>query len=287
MYNAPEKYPSQNFDILFGRFLNFGALVDESGFNWVIPGDVYKKYIKHFGDFTPILIKFGFKTSESGGNIILNNEKYPLFLKYYYRFCEVASKCGTGVLSCDFSAFIKKRKFTLDDFLRTQSDKNKVYFKELHEYATGKGAKLKTDNPYRRYRYIYKKQHIVFFEMSAICVNYNEPYYSSRKIDSRVSFDIFMAEVDKQPDRDELIKYLYNTIHLCDSCRGRKAGPKNSDERCNFWIDFDGIKCMAAACCPDITKRYNPQKSQGYTDYDIKMLKRMIDIRFAQIDNIK
>jgi hypothetical protein len=179
---------------------------------------------------------------------------------------------------------LQKNINSIDDFLRTQSDKNKMYFIDLHKYAIDKGAKIETHNQYRRYRYIYKNEYILLFEMRpSIIVPYNNQY--SRKRDSWVSFNLFMTEVVKQHDKDELIRYIQNKICVCSACSDRKVGPKKNGECCGHWLDIYGIKRMAASCHPEIEISLNPKESQGSIDYDIKMSKRMMDIRVMQIDN--
>lgn len=286
MYNKPEQYRSLHFDLLFSRFIKFGALIDESGFNWVIPSDAFKK-IKHFGDFETVLMKFGFRLSKAGSHTMLSNEKYPLFLKYWYPLFKTCQKRGMSIMSCDFRLFTKKFKLTIDDFLCTQTDKDKATFKEFNEYAISKGAKLETNFQYRKFRYIYKNECILIFENiemnPCIVVPYNNQY--SKKRDSWISFDLFIAKALKQPDKDELIKYIQNEICICSACSGRKVGPKKSDECCGHWLDIHGVRRMAATCHPEISKCHNLKESHEYTDYDVQMLKRMIDIRISQIDD--
>jgi hypothetical protein len=176
----------------------------------------------------------------------------------------------------------KKSKITIDDLLCTKTGRDKKYFTELHEYAISKGTKLETHNQYRRFRYIYKKEYVLVLD-PYISVQYNNQY--SRKRDSWVSFNLFMDEIEKQPDKDELIKYVQKEICVCHSCSNRKVGPKNENERCGHWLDIYGVKRYAAACHPEISKVHIPKELQIYTDYDIQMLKRMMDIRIEQINN--
>jgi len=44
---------------------------------------------------------------------------------------------------------------------------------------------------------------------------------------------------------------------------------------------------LLAGCHTDIYKWKAPKNNLIYTDYDIKMLKRLIDVRFEQIDNFQ
>ena len=282
MYAQPEKYSNHKIDLFFTLYIKYGARLDESGQNWIIPSEAHKKYMKKFCDFVSVFSMYGFKISETGNSAILSNEKYPLFLKYWYSYIGLCQKRGVSILSCDFRVFVPKFKFTFDDLLRTKSDKEKVYFTELHEYAIGKGAKLETNNQYRRYRYIYKNEYVLVLD-PYIAVQYNNQY--SNKRNSWTSFDLFMAVVEKQSDKDELIKYIQKEICVCNACKSRKAGSKKADERCGHWLDIHGVRRMAAACHPEISKCHIPVESQSYTDYDTKLLKRMMDMRFEQINH--
>ena len=176
----------------------------------------------------------------------------------------------------------EKRKLTIDDLLCTKTGKDKVHFKELHDYAIGIGTKLETNNPYRRFRYKYKNDYVLVLD-PYIAVQYNNQY--SRKRDSWVSFDFFVAVIEKQPDKDELIKYLQKEICICTACSNRKVGPKKDDECCGHWLDIYGVRRRVASCHPEISKCHILKESQIYTDYDIQMLKRMMDIRIIQINN--
>ena len=175
-----------------------------------------------------------------------------------------------------------KTKPTFDDLLRTKPDAEKFLYANLHEYAVAKGAKLETNSPYRRYRYSYKGEYVLVLD-PYVAVQYNNQY--SRKRDSRESFAEFISIAEKQPDSDALIKYIQNEICLCNACKSRKAGPKNNAERCGHLLDIRGVKRLAAACHPEISKCHFPEGPRVYTERDVNMLKRMMDIRFMQIDN--
>ena len=176
----------------------------------------------------------------------------------------------------------KKKKLSIDDLLHTKNGGEKNLFSELHDYAIKSGMKLETQNKYRRFRYIYKKEYILVLD-PYIAVQYNNQY--SKKWNSWTLFDYFMTEVEKQQDRDELIKYIQKEICVCHACSNRKIGPKKDDECCGHWLNISGVKRKVAACHPEISKCHIPKEFQVYTDYDIKMLKRLMDIRIAQINN--
>ena len=85
--------------------------------------------------------------------------------------------------------------------------------------------------------------------------------------------------VERQEDKDEIIKYIQGGICVCNACNGIKK----ANQRCGKWIDINGERRLASMCHPAISK-YRRGKDISYTDYDIEMMKRMIDIRVVQID---
>jgi hypothetical protein len=137
MYTHPDQYPCLHIDLVFSNFIRRGAILDENGYNWIIPSDVYKKYVRyHNGDFETLFQKFGFSIAETGSNTILSNEEYPLFLKYWYLTPQLSGNRSSNPSMCDFRVFAEKRyKPTFDDVLYPQSDRDKVYLKDLYEYA--------------------------------------------------------------------------------------------------------------------------------------------------------
>ena len=281
MYCKHANYSSQNLDLLLNRFIRFGR-IDESGCNLILPADAFKKHTRNFENFKNVFDSRGFIVSEIDNEILLRNSRYPLLLKYLYAYSKPSQKYGVNVVSCDFRVFTKKYKLTLDDFLRTQSDKYKIVFTNLHDYAIAKGAKLDTHNQYRRYTYIYKSEYILVFGMKpSIVVPYNNQY--SKKRDSWIAFDLFMSEVEKQEDKENLIQYIQDNILLCNACKGRKIGPKTQSECCGHLLDIYGVKRLAASCHPEIEKSFTVNESQESINYNLKMIKRMIDIRVSQI----
>lgn len=282
MYRNHVKYASQNFELLFSRLIKFGAVIDESGFNWIISDDVFELHVSRYENFETESDNLGFKTSRIDNKILLTNVKYPLFLKYWYPLLKLSQKYGVSALSCDFRLVEKKYKLTVDDFLRVQSDKNKPYFIELHQYAISKGAKITTRDQYRRYRYKYKDETVLVLEMRpSVVVLYNNQY--SQKRNPWTSFDLFISEIEKQGDKEELIKYMQDHIAICHACADRSKGPKKKNECCGHLLNIHGVEYLAASCHTEIEQYLSPDDSQEAIDYSLKMLKRMIDIRIAQI----
>jgi len=175
----------------------------------------------------------------------------------------------------------KKHKMGINDLLKTKTQEEGIY-KDLHDYAISKNLKLETNNKYRRFRYSYKKEYVLVLD-PYISVQYNNQY--SKKRNSWESFDLFLKIVEKQSDKNELIKFIQKEICLCHSCAYRKIGPKNDDECCGHWLNIYGVKRKVASCHPEFSKCHLKKELQIYTDYEIKLLKRMIDIRILQIES--
>jgi len=175
----------------------------------------------------------------------------------------------------------EKRKFSINDLFDKKTQDEIHIFKELHNYAIKNNLKLETHNQYRRYRYSYKKEYVLVLD-PYIAVQYNNQY--SKKRNSWDSFDLFLKIIEKQPDKNKLIKFIQKEICLCHSCKYRKIGPKKEEECCGHWLDIYGVRRKAAACHPEISKCHLDKEFQTYSNMDIKMLKRMIDIRILQID---
>ena len=208
-------------------------------------------------------------------------QKYPLFCKYYKLFLDASTNRKVNrdsyVTYRDFRIFATKYKRSIDDLLRVLPDKLKGYALEMHEYVLSKGVKLESHIYYSRFRYKHKKQSILSLSKNSwrgvpldIAVPYNK-------------FSTFMQMVDLQADHKELTSYIQKEICACDAC----AGAKNVNKRCSKrWVEINGKKRLLASCHSDISKWKAPKSNLAYTDYDIKMLKRLVDIRFDQVNGL-
>ena len=178
----------------------------------------------------------------------------------------------------------KRIKPTLDDLLRPLSATEQAYFLELHEYAAAKGMKVKIENE-AYFRYAYKKLYSLVLRTSPTRIIVP---YELKNIPDK--FERFLEIAEKQPDADALIKYIQDNIGICDGCaantasreRNRKKGIKKS---CGYyWVDIREARRLS--CFASTINKYRYGKNTIYNDEDIQMLKRMIDIRVIQIDNI-
>ena len=204
----------------------------------------------------------------------LTNERYPLFMKYWLRLQE-----RTSPLYCDFRVFSPGYRLsrTRDDLLRPLSDWDKLYAAELYDYALTKGAKRLSYNQYKPYCFVYRKKHVlVLYNNDGIfaAVPYMNQYTAG---DVAGELQEFIAAARRQPDGAELIAYIQKEITLCAHC---------GNANCNgHTVDVAGVKRRLAYCHTEIGKAHRPEGERGHSDYDITMLKRMIDVRLLQIDN--
>lgn len=265
MYINPSKYtdnrPFTYSVYLFNWMLRDGAVPSENGLCWIIPVS-QKNFENHFSYLAP----FGFTYVDKGEYKIMSNDKYPLLLKYW-RIMEQLGPKGSAerwgyIQICDFRLFSKTRKNTLDDLLRTISDRNRLYFKELHDYVINKGAKREPNINGGSYKY--KNERVLVFDQNISCILI--PYFGQ--------LERFINEAKKQPDKEKLISYIQNELVLCRNC-----GSKNCSGRS---VEVEGVKRMICVCHEEIGKLHKPDFE--YNDDDITMLKRLIDIKFSLID---
>ena len=222
---------------------------------------------------------------------IQKNDKYPLLQKYMNDFVSLvwslapkAAGMNWGiVLNCDFRCFGNVKTQSIDDLLYTLSDQDRICFKELHDYVIAKGAKKESG----RYRYKYKSEHI-------ICFDWKPSIFISYKLKTGNSFESYISELSKQPDNVELLDYIQNETSICNHCGLSTCktyveflicAPRNRKRHRHFAVvDTNKIKIgdmeLNRGCLyhlDDVT--------QSFKDDEIKMMKRLIDIRFSQIDN--
>jgi len=223
---------------------------------------------------------------------IKKNDKYPLLQKYMNEFVSLvwsrkpkaAGHNWEIIQKCDFHCFSNIKVQGIDDLLYDLSDQNRVCFKELHDYVITKGGKKESG----RYRYKYKTEHI-------ICFDWKPSIFISWKLKSGNSFESFISELNKQPDKADLLNYIQNETTICNYC-----GLSN----CKTYVEF-------FICTPHGRKRhhhfaFNDTKkikidgmelnrgclyhlddvTKSFSESEIKILKRLLDIRFKQIDNV-
>ena len=261
MYNSPADYS-------MARPLDYVLWV----FTWVtgkrrVPVNVKKRK----GLYEHILgrmRRFGFVLDGEA----FTNARYPLFMQYWALLPE-------GPHLCDFRPFAPnyKQGRTRDDLLRPLPDQLKAYFNELYDYALTKGAKRLPYNPYKLYCFVYKKKHVLIFDNIGmfVTVPYMNQYTSD---DAAQELQRFVSIARQQPDGAQLVAYIQQEITLCGKPR---CGNPNCHGRV---VDIAGAKRHASCCRTEIGKAHRSESEREYTDYDIAMLKRMIDVRILQID---
>lgn len=287
MYNNPDQYSGYNPYGMF-RLLDDvaeNATVKDGGL--VFTQSKYNQILRLRKDYLPDLPLVGLAITDNCGNKMITNEQYPLFCEYFKLFYDAAFKKKVNrtdyLVYNDFRVLAPKYKRTFDDLLRVLPEHLKGYAAELNEYAMSKGAKLESVKYYCYFRYKYKKENLLILNRNTwrnTPLDIAVPYGLSAKGDS---FETFMQAAESQPDSDELIAYIQKEICKCDAC----GGSKKASGRCSsMWKDIKGARRLLSLCHRDISKWKAPKSNLNYDDYDIKMLKRMVDIRFEQIDNL-
>lgn len=248
-------------------------------FAWLLHGNAMVKQRECFERFLEIIPQFGF--SYDKGTNTLANERYPLFPVYFDRLRILAKEkkqnLGGYLPRRDFRLFAQRVVITLDDLLRPAPDQYKAYLKELHAYALSKGAKWERKGP-TCFRYAYQGHYILVLQNNPAHVEV--PYSLSDG-----GFERFLAEAQHQPDADALVAYIQKDIGICDGCRYRSEGRKPLRERCGRWVEIRGVRRFASGCHPAISKYHRGKDHYVYTYEDIRLLKRMMDLRISQIDH--
>jgi hypothetical protein len=249
---------------------------------WIAAGSKpMKKHSEEFSRYLRNIPQFGFIYDED--TEAWSNERYPLFFEYFPRLASLAKErkqnMGGYLDRRDFRLFARRIRLTLDDLLRPLADTERAYALELHAYAVAKGMKVEMKDPYT-FRYIYKKLYSLEIHNNPFCVRVPYGLDNGRHVPGQ--FERFLAAAESQPDADELTRYIQGGICVCNSCNGTKK----PGERCSHWVEIHGARRLVAMCHPAISKYRRGTRNEAYYPEDIRMLKRMIDVRLAQIDEI-
>ena len=247
---------------------------------WLITGDKpNKKHREEYERFLKRIPKYGFVYDEALDS--WSNDRYPLFFEYFIRLAALAKErkqnLGGYFRRCDFRLFAKQIKLTMDDLLRPLSNVNSAYALSVHEYAVSSGMKMQMKDPYL-FRYIYKKLYSLEISNNPFRIEISYRLDNGKHVSDQ--YERFMSIVEKEPDSEELIRYIQGGACVCNSC----SGTKKVNQRCGKWVELNGVRRLLSKCHPAIGKIRRGPHNTAYTDYDIKMLKRMIDIRIEQID---
>lgn len=272
MYNHPEEYTERP------RWYTGDYLA------WLTTGSKpMKKHSDEYSRYLQKIPQFGFEYDEDLN--AWSNERYPLFFEYFPRLVSLAKErkqnLGGYLDRRDFRLFAKRILLTLDDLIRPLSNTERAYFRELHKYAVAKDMKVEMKDPYT-FRYIYKK--LYSFSLHNLPARISVPYRLDNGRFVPNQFERFLEAAEQQLDAGELIEYIKNNIGICDGCRYRAEGRKKPNERCGQWVDIHGTKRLLALCNTAISKYHRGKPFLIYKDEDIQMLKRMIDVRIAQVD---
>lgn len=292
IFNNPDKYsgytPYEMFrlldDVVEGQCnttVDYLIVGNKSGYNKRLLN--LKK--THLPDL-PLL--FELNVSDDSETIFLTCKKYPLFCKYFKLFYKTALARKLNrieyLIFNDFRVLALKYNRTFDDLLRVLPDKFKEYAVELHEYVLSKGAKLEAHKNYGRFFYYYKKNHLLELSQGiSTPLKIESSFYSFRTVENSFekSYKSYMEIAESQLDYNEIITCIQNGIRVCNACGIKKKIPK----RCGIWKDIHGKRRLICKGGIISVKRAAPLSLLDYNDYDIKMMKRLLDIRCEQIDN--
>ena len=268
IYNNPDKY------IYLPRWYTCDYIA------WLVNGNKpMKKHNDEFLRYLERIPRFGFSYDTYLDR--WTNDKYPLFGEYFSRFGVLAKErkqnMGGYLDRRDFRLFSKRIILTLDDLIRPLSDKERAYCLDLHEYAILKGMKVEMKDPCF-FRYIYKNLYSVEILNNPFNIRVIYRLDNGKHIYDQL--EKFLMVVDNQTDKNELYSYIQGGICVCNACNGIKK----ANERCGRWVDIKGARRLSSMCHPAIGKYRRGTHNTTYTDEDIKMFKRMIDIRIEQID---
>lgn len=307
MYDAPDTYADISvneyicacFD--WFRFRCGNGYSEKDGTVWSVYGEIRKEKLDFYISVFDRLSEFGFRlsrgeyvTSERKGYInisgekpfVLLNDMYPLFLKYWAVFREAfmkKKKFGPQLQLLDFRLLAPRYKCTADDLLRPLPDKYKRYFKELYEYALSKGAKQESAPNSNYLRFSYKKLYILVLGNNPPIIEV--PYRLSNGGHIPDEFERFLEQAQVQTDNDALVTYIQKNIAICNGCRIRREGIKQVNERCGKWVQIRDKRRYVNMCHCAVSKHHHGERFRVYDENDTVMLKRMIDIRIAQIDD--
>lgn len=252
---------------------------------WLAAGaEPMKKHAEEYSRYLQRLPQFGFVRDEASGT--WSNPRYPLFLTYFPRMAQLNGErkknMGGFLERLDFRLFAPRIKVTFDDILRPLSDADREVCRKLHDFVLSKGLKTELKDPYTA-RYVYKK--LYSFEIrnnnlhgSPCQVRVIYRLHNGKFIPE--SLDRFLQVAREQPDRDELISYIQGGICVCTACHGARP----FDKRCGVWVNIDGARRLASMPCNAGIGKYRRGKDTRYTEEDVRMLKRLLEVRLEQVD---
>lgn len=283
IYKDPAQFSGYTPHGMF-RLLDIAAKkTTVEGGGLVVTGRKYKQMLssseKHLSDFPLVGLEI-----TGGDTKLLTNKKYPLFCKYLKLFSDGAYRKPLNslmyILYNDFRVLAPKYIRTFDDLLRVLPDKIKDYATEAQEYVLAKGAELENHKAYGQFRYKYKGRYLLVLQRNN---------YRHTPLDIAVPYgpiEKYKELIENQPDRDEIVMYVKKEINVCDTVcvAGIVAGLEPHGYCGKSARDIFGDDKNISLCYQSISKWTAAADNSEYTDYDIKMLKRLIDIRLSQLD---
>jgi len=159
----------------------------------------------------------------------------------------------------------------INKYLTQISDENKKCILDLYNYLISKKVQAKSG-----IRFDYKKHYLLVIITDSPELNLRVSLCQNKKN----NYKYILEEIGKSPDKNDLLVYIANNIQYCDSCENKK------DNDCGQGTEFFGEQrkiCSFGRGLLILSKKNNNDKN--YYDYDIKMLKQILDLRIKEIDN--
>jgi len=227
------------------------------------------------------LAPMGIYYESKNGSTTIKSSKYPLFLKCFYMCCKASEKrkvnCWEYIVFCDFRIFNKRISLKLEDLTRALSDRDKAFVLELHDHLASKGIKPTPRKYYNRILY-HKKYCLLKIDIfGSIPVEFGVCLGSSPNDEA---FKFIVQEIEKLPNKEELLTYIVDNVNYCSYCCSRKG-----DKSCGgYWAELLGERRFF---CPwfALTKRGKKNPSKVYNDHEINILKQFLDLRIKAIDS--
>jgi len=253
------------------------------GYEWIINRtELTKPQLPHFEEHKYVLdmlSHMGISYNDENGVRVITSNKYPLLPKYLHMFGEACNKrkvyiCDY-VMSCDFRVFNKRYVKIVDDTMRIFSDNDREIAYAVHNHLAAKKIKP-TLKGFRVVEYKYRDKPLL-----EICGDFPLNFIIALgKNTENQQYKTLITEIEKLPNKDELLTYIAENIGICNKCSHNY--PNGKPNPCFREMEFFGKK--QKLCGFNLNKAKNKNRANGYTERDVDLLKQIIDLRISTID---
>jgi len=215
---------------------------------------------------------------------VLYSEQYPdLFHGFKLLFDGSLRRkvnCEFYYIACDFSVILPRYRRTPEDKWLTLSDKEKRHAMELHLFLKEHSIKPEPHAYFERVVYRYKKETILVSE--GTIYPFFQVWLGKNIHDPAYLHLVHLIEESHDPKYiQEMQAYIADQLTACNAC----YGSKRYDKRCGYFADvFGHRRRLCFEFC--LSKKKKNEQNKAYSDYDIDMLKRFIELRIRTIDEM-